>query len=356
MFFLILGKRKIKYQKKHLPSSTNYIRKEILFMLKKIPRNLFIALAIFIFMSILTNASIAQYAGECWAADYYNVFKIASNGKASQFSGFSQPLSLSVNPTDGSCWVADTDAIVVKKLSAAGKVLFSIDMNVLTNKPISVVVDPRDGSCWVGNIDTVFKFSSDGKQLAKVGGFNEPILEINPKNGNVWVADSSNARIIRLSESGAKLGTIQIADITQPKSISVNPLDGSCWVLDSFTHKLVKLSADGKTLVETVSTPPNSAIMSTAVAASTDGGCWVAVMIDMSNDQVIKFTADGKKALSAGGFSMPYGLAVDPKDGGCWVADSNGGKFVKLSSGGQAIINISGFTQPKIVKVGYTGK
>lgn len=322
----------------------------------KIVKNSFMAFTVFIFIAILSTDSIAQYAGECWATDYYNVYKISSNGKASQFSGFSQPLSLSVNPADGTCWVADTDAVVVKKISPDGKVLLTVSMDILVNNPTSVVVDPRDGSCWVGTIDTVFKFSADGKQLAKVGGFNEPILDINSKNGNVWVADSSNGRIVRLSETGGKLDNIEIADVTQPKSISANPVDGSCWVLDAFTHKLVKLSADGKVLVETVSTPPNSAIMSTCVAASIDGGCWTAVMIDMANDQVIKFTADGKKSLSAGGFSMPYGLAVDPKDGGCWVADSNGGKFVKLSSGGKAVANIGGLTQPKVVKVGYTGK
>jgi len=316
--------------------------------------SVFLFLVLFIFT--FSTSLYAQYSGECWAADYYNVFKISANGKASQFSGFSQPLSLSINPSDGACWVADTDAVEVKKLSTNGQKILSIGMDVLASQPTSIAVDPRNGSVWVGVIDTVYKFSSDGKQLNKIGGFNEPILEVNPKNGDCWVADSSNGKVLRLSESGGKLNTIEIPNVTQPKSISVNPADGSCWVLDSFTHKLVKLSADGKILLESATVPADTAIMSTYLSASTDGGCWAAVMIDMANDQVIKFGADGKKVLSAGGFSMPSGLAVDHKDGGCWVADSNGSRFVKLSSSGAVVANITGLSQPKVVRVAYTGK
>lgn len=307
-------------------------------------------------MALFTTNSYAQYNGECWAADYYNVFKISSSGQASQFSGFSQPLSLSINPKDGSCWIADTDAVVVKKLSATGKEILTIGMDILVNNPSSVSVDPRDGSCWVGVIDTVFKFSADGKQLAKIGGFNEPILSVNPQNGDCWVADSSNARVVRLSAAGGQLNSMELPGVTQPKSISVNPTDGNCWVLDAFTHKLVKLSSDGKILLSVDVIAAENAIMSTYVCASSDGGCWVSVMIDMMNDQVLKFSADGKKVLSVDGFSMPSGLAADPKDGGCWVADSNAGRIVKLSAGGQAVANIEGFTQPKVVMVAHSVK
>jgi len=314
-----------------------------------------------ILMSIFTVNAHAQYNGECWAADYTSVLKISgAGGQPMQVTGFIQPLSLSVNPSDGSCWVADTDAVRVRKMSATGQELAvlngSSEPPVFSTQPSSVSVDPRDGSCWVAVFDTIYKFSSDAKQLLKVGGFNEPVITVNPTNSECWVADSNNARVVRLSAAGEQLQAMQIEGVTQPKSISVNPADGSCWVLDAFTHKVVKLSSDGKVLVATAAAPAGSAIMSTYVSASSDGGCWVAVMIDMMDDQVVKLSADGKQVLSVGGFSMPSGLAFDPRDNGCWVADSNNGQIVKLSSSGQKVTSIGGLSQPKVVTVAYPAK
>ena len=211
-----------------------------------------------ILIVIFAHNTYGQYSGECWIADYYNVFKL-SGAEAIQVPGFSQPLSLSINAKDGSCWVADTDAIAVKKLSPAGEQLAVLDTTsnppAFKTNPSSVAVDPRDGSCWVAVIDSIYKFSSDAKQLFKQEGFNEPVIYANPTNGECWVADSNNARVVKLSADGKQVWEKQIEGITQPKSLSVNPNDGSCWVLDAFTHKLAKLASDGKVLVNTTAAP-----------------------------------------------------------------------------------------------------
>jgi len=49
-------------------------------------------------------------------------------------------------------------------------------------------------------------------------------------------------------------------------------------------------------------------------------------------------------------------VCFDPKDKGCWVADSNNGRIVKLSSTGQKVLNLGGFGQPKAVTVAYLVK
>ena len=314
-------------------------------------------------LAAFTASAQGQYNGECWAADYYNVYKIAG-GQPMGISGFSQPLSLSINPVDGSCWVADHDAVSVKKLSAAGQLLAELNSTseppALTSHPRSLSVDPRDGSCWVAVFDVIYKYSSDAKELLKIEGFNEPWITVNPTNGECWVADSNNTRVVRLSAEGKQLSQAPTAG--KPSSPSVNPTDGSCWVLDTDNHKALKFSSDGKALVEASVLPPGGIVMaSTSIAASNDGGCWAAIAVDMMNDQVLKFSADGKQILKAEGFSMPSGLAFDPADGGCWVADTNlmdpaGGKIVKLSSTGQRLVNIGGLTQPKVVMVAYPAK
>lgn len=297
----------------------------------------------------------SQYNGECWAVDYLNAVKI-SNGKATKFSGFSQPLSISINPNDGSVWVADTDAIRIKKLSSVGKELLTIDKG-LDSQPISVAVDPKDGSCWVATATTLYKFSSDGKQILTKDGFNEPSLIVNPKNSECWVADSNNARIVKLSSDGKELAVMTIEGINQPKSISINPDNGTCWVLDPFSMNAVKLSADGKVLVKASVSPAGGATIATSISASSDGGCWVAIVVDFTKpnqDIVVKLSADGKLTGTYAGFAMPSTVCFDPKDKGCWVADSNNGKIVKLSATGQKVLNLTGFGQPKSVTVAYT--
>ncbi|MBD3181993.1 hypothetical protein GF312_06865 [Candidatus Poribacteria bacterium] len=310
---------------------------------------------------IFTSVSYAQYNGECWAADYTNVFIIAADGSASQIGGFSQPMSISINPNDGTAWVADTDMIQVRKFSPQGQELKKLDgaanaslfaktPQTLTN-PISVAVDPNDGACWVATKNNIIKFSPEAKQLFIQEGFNEPFLAVNPNNGDCWVADSSNARVVRLSKQGKQLDVIQIDEITQPKSISVNPADGSCWILDPFTYIAAKISSDGKISSKFNVVGNDMAMMATAIAASSDGGCWVGLMIDMMNDKVIKLSADGKRSLEVAGFGMPSRLVEDPRDKSCWVADTNGGQIAKISAGGQMTPYIQGLQQPKVVEV-----
>lgn len=296
----------------------------------------------------------SQYNGECWATDYLNAVKI-SGGKVTKFSGFSQPLSISINPNDGSVWVADTDAIRIKKLSSAGKLLLNIDKG-LDSQPLTIAVDHKDGSCWAGTANTLYKFSSDGKQILTKSGFNEPILVVNPKNSECWIADSNNARIVKLSPEGKELAEITVEGLSQPKSISINPNDGTCWVLDPFSMTVFKLSADGKVLLKASVSSAGGATMATSVSASSDGGCWVAIIVDFTKpnqDIVVKLSADGKLTGSYTGFAMPSTVCFDPKDKGCWVADSNNGKIVKLSATGQKILNLTGLGQPKAVTVAY---
>jgi len=317
----------------------------------------FLIAIITILIAVFVTNTYAQYNGECWAVDYLGAIKI-SGGKAIKIAGFSQPLSVSINPGDGSVWVADTDAIRVKKLSSTGKVLLTIDKGFSTN-PASVAVDPKDGSCWVADTTTLFKFSSEGKQISTKEGFNEPTLIVNPKNSELWIADSNNSRVVKMSSDGSQLGVFKIDGIGQPKSISINSEDGTCWVLDPFTMTVVKLSPDGKPIIKVSVSPPGGATMATSVSASSDGGCWVAIIVDftkLNQDIVIKLSADGKQTGSYTGFSMPSTVCFDPKDKGCWVADSNNGRIVKLSAAGQKVVNLSGFGQPKAVTVAYPVK
>jgi len=83
--------------------------------------------------------------------------------------GFDGPHSVSVNPTDGSCWVADYYHNQVVHLAEDGAELWRGGGFSL---PRSVSVNATDSSCWVadGNNDDVVHLAEDGSELSRAGG------------------------------------------------------------------------------------------------------------------------------------------------------------------------------------------
>jgi DNA-binding beta-propeller fold protein YncE len=74
---------------------------------------------------------------------------LAADGtELSRVDGFNGPLSVSVNPKDGSCWVADTANNRVVLLAADGTWLW---WGGEFYGPTCVSANPTDGSCWVAD-------------------------------------------------------------------------------------------------------------------------------------------------------------------------------------------------------------
>ena len=125
---------------------------------------------------------------------------------------FSFADSVSVNPTDGSCWVADSGHGQVVHLSAAGEELWRSASGAFSY-PYSVSANLFDGSCWVGNLNPgqVVHLSAAGEELwrSDSGAFGQPqSVSVNPTSGSCWVAD------VRASgQSGLTDGSYRVADL-----------------------------------------------------------------------------------------------------------------------------------------------
>jgi len=250
---------------------------------------------------------------------------------------FSTPSSVSVNPTDGSCWVADTSHNQVVHVSTAGVELCGSDSGAFDG-PFSVSVNSTDGSCWVadGHTSQVVHLSAAGEELwrSASGAFWGPMsVSVNPTDGSCWVADlSSPAQVVHLSAGGAELWR-SASGAYYPWSVSVDPTDGSCWVGDSGSPgQVVHLSAGGAELWRSAS---GAFSYPYSVSANpTDGSCWVA---DENNSQVVHLSGAGAELWrsASGAFSSPYSVSVNPADGSCWAADSGSpGQVVHLSAAG----------------------
>ena len=149
-----------------------------------------------------------------------------------RISGFSNPISVSVDSTSGNCWVADGSDTVVwidGNIGEADITTAGYDINIDSgyhkvikgfNNPVSVSVDPGSGDCWVAckgedggdsYIVKLFSTVQDGYDITttigshiKVYGFNSPqAVSVEPPDGNCWVADKSD-QIVKLSPDGHK--------------------------------------------------------------------------------------------------------------------------------------------------------
>jgi DNA-binding beta-propeller fold protein YncE len=267
---------------------------------------------------------------------------------------FGWPDCVSVNPTDGSCWVGADNTVF--HLAQDGTELRRVGgFDLGSPHPLSVSVNPTDGSCWLADHwhDEVVVLAEDGAELLRVGGvFGPASAAVNPADSSCWVADMGNGEVVHLGQDGTEL--VRVGGFTYPGATSVNPTDGSCWVSEHGEGQVVAhLAEDGTVLWWGTSFNYPVCVSVNPI----DGSCWVA---DMDNDQVVHLAQDGTELWRGGGFNYPRAVSVNPADGSCWVADgtrewgSMVGAVVHLAEDGTELWRGEDFWDPLGVSVNPT--
>lgn len=282
-----------------------------------------------------------------WFSHSNQVGELSSDIWVDNFS--SNPNSVSVNPTDGSCWVADTGNDRVKKLSSSGTVLLNLSG---FNRPQSVSVNSSNGNCWVadtGNSRVKKLSSANGAVLVDISRFiGKPAsVSVNPTDGSCWVADTGKDPIKKYSSNGDFV--FGLSGFKSPNSVSVNTSDGSCWVADTRNNRVKRVSSDGKTVWPNISGfgQPQSVSVNSSIDPYTNlsGVCWVA---DTMNNCIKKISPTGT-VWTIPGFNQPQSVSVNPFDGSCWVADTGNNRIARLNSAGDIEFDIKGFNSPLTV-------
>lgn len=104
-----------------------------------------------------------------------------------------------VDPKSGAAWVAVRKHPDVKlsenrllKFDADGKELTSIDLE--DKDPFRVSVDPKDGSVWLARLcKSVLHYSGDGKFHAE-HVVEALAVQVDPAGGDVWVVTTSDVQ------------------------------------------------------------------------------------------------------------------------------------------------------------------
>jgi PKD repeat protein len=293
------------------------------------------------------HISVNPTDGSCWIASETNndVVHLAENGdELLRLRTFDRPLAVSVNTTDGSCWVADSQHHQVVHIAENGTELWRSTSYSFIG-PISVSVNRANGSCWVVDADLavnqVIHLSATGAELSRTDVATPRAVSVNPTDGSCWV--SGVAKVTHLSSSGAKLWEGPAA--AWSSSLSANPTDGSCWVADTYHIQVVHLAQTGAELLRWGFREPNSVSVN-----STDGSCW---LTDRADAQLVHLRNDGKQLLRLGfpTVNTPYAVSVNSTDGSVWVADTLSMEVVHLAANGSELSRSGGFNTPEYLSV-----
>jgi sugar lactone lactonase YvrE len=336
---------------------------------------------------------------------------LISNSPACSRTGLNSPVSVRVDKA-GNVWVADAGNNRVLKyakpaangsqaLLVLGQADFVSAAPTVTptqsglNLPQGVSVDPS-GNVWVAdtNNNRVVEYlnpSTNGQAANIVLGqldfvsntFAATQSELTAPSdvkadsaGNVWVADSGNARVVKYS---VPLSSSQVASIvlgqanytangmactltgmSNPVGIDIDQ-SGNLWVADNFDNRVTKYSvtlSSGQAATLVLGQPvfvSSAAICSstgssfpTSVAADEAGNIWGA---DTGSNRLLKYAApastgpaaslvlgqpdltrDVANRVDENGMDFPYSVAVDNSSGRVYVCDSMNNRILWWNS------------------------
>jgi type II secretory pathway pseudopilin PulG len=256
--------------------------------------------------------------------------------------------------------------------------------------------NPKDFSCWVADrtVSTPYyvkKVSSAGQVEWTVTGFNRPravSVNYNPNwsvNGKetVWVADTSNSRVLRLVwwtasntwTSSTAAGGANLSGLATPSSVSVNSdwtVNGkeTCWVAEATTAKRVRRiywtttgsgfwTSESITGTNTTFNTPYSVSVNPNDISYNKESCWVAYTGGNSVRRIYAASATTwTYDTIPGTFSGPRSVSVNPNEvinnrNTCWVADTGGNRIRKIYWTGTVwtYANFAGFNSPYSVSV-----
>jgi len=180
-----------------------------------------------------------------------------------------------------------------------------------------------------------------GRHGMGLGEFREPRDIALDAAGNLYVVDSGNDRIQKLSPTGQPLTAwgsegSEAGQFKDPCGVAVGP-DGAVYVADTWNHRIQKFDSNGRYLLEWREDDPGF-WGPRGVAVAADGTVYVT---DTGNKRVLAYTSEGrrlrvwgKEGSRPGEFIEPVGIAIDAQ-GRIVVADTGNRRLQFFDASGK---------------------
>jgi DNA-binding beta-propeller fold protein YncE len=155
-------------------------------------------------------------------------------------------------------------------------------------------------------------------------GLNAPVGVAVDGSGNVYIADSSNARVLKEALSGGVYTQSTIGTgLVQPFGVAVDG-SGNVYITDIGNDTVLLETLSGGTYTQSKITSGVSINSPNGVAVDSSGNVYIA---NTNNSNVLKETLSNgiyTQSIIVGSLNSPNGVAVD-SSGNVYIADTNGG-------------------------------
>jgi hypothetical protein len=290
------------------------------------------------------------------------------SGVGTGYNQFYHPTGISVDSNDN-FYVADMSNNRIQKYNSGGGFLQTIGTSTMGNpgsgiyqfkSPQKIGIDSNDNFYVADSNYHVKKFSSWGSYLSTIGvttngasnpgQFDKPYGMAFDSLGNMWIADSENARVQKLDSSGnylSQIGTTGVpGQLMKPRDVVIDSND-NVWVSDDqqFASNVKKYDSSGNLLLQigttgTGGTANGQFKYPRALAVDSNDNLYV---VDSHNFRVQIFDSSGNYISQIGttgvsgtgnylfgSYSMA-GIAIDSSDN-IFVADTKNNRIQKYDS------------------------
>jgi sugar lactone lactonase YvrE len=272
---------------------------------------------------------------------------------------FTNPKGIALAP-DGSLFVTDSANHRIEQLDATGKFVraFGTQGNGegQFQEPWGIAV-AQDGTIYVADTwnHRIQKFDATGKFVAQWGQFGDlagqlgtdkPTLLYGPRGialdgqGNVWVVDTGNKRVVKFDPNGKALGVFggtctAAGQLSEPVGIAISAKSGDIFITDTWNHRVQRFSKDFAPLQQwTVNGwDTTSGINKPYIALDANDNVYIT---DPENHRILKYGTDstllavlGKPGADASSFNLPTGIAVDAQSN-IFVSDSFNNRVMRF--------------------------
>lgn len=310
----------------------------------------------------VTTRSVSTLAGSGLAG--------SANGAALE-ARFRNPTGIAIDP-DGVVYIADTGSNKIRRLASGSVSTFAGGVSASLNAPTGIAMDAA-GNIFVSDTynhkikkvspdGTVSLFAGSGEAdwtdgIGSAASFNRPTGLAVDASGNVFVADTYNHKIRKISANGrvstyagsgyagARDGMGINASFNHPAGLAIDA-SGNLYVCDTSNHLVRKIAQSGEVSIYAGSGSAGNndgSLMAASfqypsgIAIDTQGKVYVA---DTGNNRIRKIDPDGwvttlagtglagsaDGILSSASFDLPAGIAVG-NAGVVYVADTENNRI-----------------------------
>lgn len=268
---------------------------------------------------------------------------------------WANPKNMALGP-DGSLYVLDTNNHRVQKFDAARNFVKEWGSKGAEpgqfEEPWGIAV-AADGSVYIADTwnHRIQRFDPDGNVIAQWGTFGDvgtdsqnnllqlygPRAVALDRDGNVWVMDTGNERVIEYSPEGQPLSVHggvggEPGQFIEPVGLAIDRL-GRFYVADTWNNRIQVFDENFNPIrqIPVEAWDSDSVVNKPYVAVDEIGSIYVT---DPEGYRVIKFSNDGQvlnvwglRGTDLAGMELPTGITVDP-EGQIYVADSGNNRVL----------------------------